>query len=342
MTYTVLSSEKLRKSASDTETKALLYLLGYHPNKEEIFYFVVDFFNDLTGMDNMASNIWDIQSKGASNSSPQAIGRELVTLFKNFVSEIEFTQYILFTNGVSNTLRKDSKLDVFDITNVNDQAFLKLREGLKEECIQKTYIDTNTITDENISSFLNEVIFVIGDRKPSDYIRPIIQAELKTMPTDEVLDAIFNEIRNAQSTKKNTVVEGIEINTADEAITYQRHLTSSEIKLLIINRIINRNPLASGCPLPFMEILQKFPPETKKEQLEECKNDLVRALFNKNNGKLFWELFAEIYRIIVENKSLGVEEIFRNISMDIKKQAIDFNVLSLKYFISTIKEGLEK
>ncbi|WP_195935349.1 hypothetical protein [Lactococcus lactis] len=342
MVYTVSSSEKLRKSASDTETKALLYLLGYHPNKEEIFYFVVDFFNDLTGMDNMAENIWDVQSKGASNPSPREIGKELVTLFKNFVSEIKFTQYILFTNGVSNTLRKDTQLEVFDSNNINAKALLSLKSGLKEECTQKMYIDNNTITDENLDSFIKKVTFVIGGKNPPDYIRPIIQAELKTEPTDDILEAIFNEIRNAQSSKKNTVVEHIVISTPDEAINYQRHITSSEIKLLIINRIINRDPLAPGCPIPFMEVYQKFPPETKNDQLEECKNDLARALFNKNNGKAFWELFAEIYKIIIENKKFGVEEIFLNIPKRIKRENSDFDVLSLKYFISTIKEGLGK
>ena len=53
MSYTVKSSERLRKSGSEAETKALLYLMNFRPDSDDIYYFVVDFFNDLTGMDNI-------------------------------------------------------------------------------------------------------------------------------------------------------------------------------------------------------------------------------------------------------------------------------------------------
>ena len=46
MAYTVKSSERLRPSAADTETKALLYLMNFRDDSDEIFFFVVDFFND--------------------------------------------------------------------------------------------------------------------------------------------------------------------------------------------------------------------------------------------------------------------------------------------------------
>lgn len=50
MSYTVKSSEKLWKSGAETETKALLYLMNFRSDSDDIlYYFVVDFFNDLTG-----------------------------------------------------------------------------------------------------------------------------------------------------------------------------------------------------------------------------------------------------------------------------------------------------
>lgn len=48
MSYTVKSSEKLRKSGAETETKALLYLMNFRSDSDDIHYFVVDFFNYLT------------------------------------------------------------------------------------------------------------------------------------------------------------------------------------------------------------------------------------------------------------------------------------------------------
>ena len=106
MSYTVKSSEKTKKTGSDYETKALLYLMNFRSDSDEIHYFVVDFFNDLTGMDRMASDLWDLQSKGAKNVSPKVIGQELVTLFKNYLSDIEFKTYILFMGGVSDSIHR--------------------------------------------------------------------------------------------------------------------------------------------------------------------------------------------------------------------------------------------
>lgn len=57
MSYTVKSSEKTRKSWAETETKALLYLMNLRKDSEEIYYFIVDFFNDLTGMDALSDKV---------------------------------------------------------------------------------------------------------------------------------------------------------------------------------------------------------------------------------------------------------------------------------------------
>ena len=43
---------------------------GFTSPNNEIYYFVVDFFNDLTGMNRYADKMWDLQSKGDKNPSP--------------------------------------------------------------------------------------------------------------------------------------------------------------------------------------------------------------------------------------------------------------------------------
>ena len=48
VTYTIRSSEITRESGAEYETKALLYLMNFSKGSEYIYYFVVDFFNDLT------------------------------------------------------------------------------------------------------------------------------------------------------------------------------------------------------------------------------------------------------------------------------------------------------
>ena len=195
MPYIVKSSEKTRKSGADGETKALLYLMNFRDDSDEIHYFVVDFFNDLTGMDRFTTKLWDVQSKSAKNNSPKAIGKELVTLFKNYMSEIEFTHYILFFGGVTNSFRINNDLNKFDIGNITQAAKDKLILGLKEEALSKEYINNADITDENIDSFLKKVLFVIDDKKPSEYVKAIIKNHPNIVPEEKLLNAIFNEIR---------------------------------------------------------------------------------------------------------------------------------------------------
>lgn len=342
MVYTVSSSEKLRKSAADAETKSLLYLMNFYENHEEIYYFVVDFFNDLTGMNRMAGKLWDIQSKGANNNSPKSLGKELVTLYKNFISEFEFNGYILFIGGVSSTVRIDSTKNIFKIDNVNENAIEKLKEGLIEEAQSKTYINSDDVKDEKINNFLKKVLFVIDDKEPSEYVRSIIKDHVALIPKNDELIAIFNEIRKIQADKKNTnPVENITITTIDQSLNYYRHLTSGQIKLLVIGRIINKNPFEKGCPVPFIDIYTSWPQESRNEALEDCKIALSRALFNKNCAEAFWILFNETYNQTITYPKKNVDEIFHSIDMDIRQNCPDFDVLSLKYFIATVKEGLQ-
>lgn len=71
MSYSVKFTERLRKSSTEMKTKALLYLMNFRDDSDKIHYFIVDFFNDLMGMDRSSSTTRDIQSKGDSNVSPK-------------------------------------------------------------------------------------------------------------------------------------------------------------------------------------------------------------------------------------------------------------------------------
>ena len=341
MSYTVKSSEKTRKSGADGETKALLYLMNFRSDSNDIHYFVVDFFNDLTGMDRFSTKLWDVQSKAAKNNSPKAIGKELVTLFKNYLSEFEFAYYILFVGGVTSVFRIDATLNTFDINNINDSAITEIKEGIKEEALAKGYINDKDITVHNISDFLNRVLFVIDDKEPSEYVRSIIKNHPGIVPEKQILDAIFNELRDEQSGKKNSKVEGITIQTTDEALNYCRHLTSNEIRLFVLQRIINRNPVEKGVPTSFIPIYNTWVPEHQKDMLDECKQSLCRALFNKNAANTFWTLFESIYDIINTHPHYDVQQIYLSINNNIKNASPDFDILLLKYFIAIVKDGIQ-
>lgn len=342
MPYTVKSSEKLRPSGAEYETKALLYLMNFRKDSSEIHYFVVDFFNDLTGMDRTGNRLWDLQSKGAKKSTPKAIGRELVTLFKNYKSDIDFEYYILFLGGDSPTVRIDKSKNVFDINNIQPSALNKLKQGLIEECINKSYIHSKNISEEELDDFLSKVQFVIDDKKPHEYVKSIIKTHTKLIPKEEVLNSIFNEIRDIQASKKNSsVVENITIEAPHEALDFFRHLTAGEIRLLTIHRLINRDPLEKGIPLPFNTILNRVPVERQKDVLLDCQLALSRALFNKNNAENFWRLFENVYTTVVRNPNDNVNVLFNKLNHKIVEKCYEFDVTSIKYFIALIKDGIE-
>lgn len=341
MHYTVKSSERLRKAGSDHETKALLYLMNFRSDSKEIYYFIVDFFNDLTGMDRFSEKLWDVQSKAGKNTSPKAIGKELVTLFKNHISELSFNNYILFVGGVSTTLCKDNTLTSFGIENITEKSLSKVIEGLKEEAQNKSYIDNSCITDENIESFFNKLLIVIDDKSNTDYVRSIIKDHPNIIPNENTLQTIFNEIRNKQSEKKNTLVEDITIQSSDEALNYCRHLTYNEIRLVTLHRIINSNPVEKSIPISFVNIYNSWVPERKREMHDECIQSLCRALFNKNNADAFWNLFENVYTIIIKQPAAKVQEIYTQIDSDTKKACVDFDSISLKYFIAVVKDGIQ-
>lgn len=343
MPYTVQSSEKLRKSGSEFETKSLLYLMNFRNDSDQIYYFVVDFFNDLTGMDKLAGNLWDLQSKANKQNSAKALGRELVTLYKNYLSQIDFYRYILFVGGVCDSFRIDATRNSFDISNVSSKNVERLKNGLKEEAKSKTYIDNSQVSDSSITTFLEKVVFVIDDKQPKQYVKAIIKDHPNMIPEDTILDAIFNEIRDKQSSKKNiNNVEGITIQTADEALDYYRHLTANQIRLLVLQRIINRDPLENGVPVSFLPIFKACPPEHQRDYIEKCQQTLCLALFNKNAADSFWCIFENTYQTILDNPHDDVESIYRKLDRDICMSSPDFDVESLKYFIAVVKDGIQK
>lgn len=342
MPYTVLSSERMRSAGAEYETKALLYLMNFRDDSNEIHYFVVDFFNDLTGMDRYADTLWDVQSKGAKNNSPTAIGKELVTLYKNYLSDLQFKHLILFLGGVSSTVREDDSIDIFDISNIKQTALEKIRTGLVSEATEKSYIDNTKITDEKINDFLQKVLFVVDNKTPAEYVKAIIKDHPAIIPEEKILDAIFNEIRNAQSGLKNTMVEGIVIQTSDEVLQYCRHLTNSEIRLMTLNRIINRNPVEkSSIPPSFVQIYSSWVPEKRREMLDSCIQTLCKALFNKNAAAEFWGLFENIYTLIIQHPHYDVQAIYQAIDIEKRNASPDFDAVSLKYFISVVKDGIQ-
>lgn len=100
--------------------------------------------------------------------------------------------------------------------------------------------------------------------------------------------------------------------------------------------------LKNAIPTSFIDIYNTWQPEEKINRIEECQQALYRVLFNNNTSDLFWHLFERTYNIIVKNPSYNVQQIFLDLNKSCYKIAKDlgFDVLSLKYFIAIVKDGI--
>lgn len=94
--YQFTTTERNNAKASEYETKSMLYLFGCRKDSNDIEIFIVDCFNDVSGANNGVQRLWDVQSKGVKSLDPRKIGIALVTLFQNYISDINFQYYILF------------------------------------------------------------------------------------------------------------------------------------------------------------------------------------------------------------------------------------------------------
>lgn len=110
---------------------------------------------------------------------------------------------------------------------------------------------------------------------------------------------------------------------------------------MALHRIINRNPIEKGIPAPFLPIYNAMPSEKQSDLIDECKQTLCRALFNKSAAKSFWTLFEAIYNEIVSYPANNIDKIYNSIDIGVKMSNPDFDIMSLKYFISVIKEGIQ-
>ena len=341
MSYVVSSSEKTKGIGAEFETKAMLYLMSDRDDSHKIYNFAIDFFNDVTGLDIHSTKAWDLQSKGTKTGGPKDIGRAMVTLFKNYMSELHFDYLILFLAKVPSTLRKDDTLTSFTIDNIPEKVMVGIKKGLVEESRDKTYINNKWVTDQNIDAFLQQVTFVVDNKSKAEYIKHIIRLNPKFIPNDAVLDGIFNIIRDAQSSKKNNKsVEGEVVEHLRDATKYDRIIKVKEIRLMVVNTLINRNIVGSGTPVCFFPIIQRFDGIKQKNIIEDCQLQIAVALSDKANTDSFWDLFNVIYDVVISNRCLTVTETYALIEND---EAINKTLLddfAIYYLISLMKEAL--
>ncbi len=343
--YKVTASEERNEKAAEYETKSMLYMMNYYEKSDMIHWFVIDFFNDVTGVNKLQDACYDIQSKGVKNIAPMEMGRYLVTLFKNFVSPFNFEDFVLFIDSVSVTISKILKdKSVFTTQDLSEEIIDSIKTGLKDEAEKKTYIENKSfITDETINDFLKRVTFVIDTRKKEDYIKDAVELSNSVIVDDKDLRKIFKEIRDKQSSKKNNGAEGELLSSIGCFQKYDKHIRKDDIQDLIINRICFKTALRDDDKIPksFIKISSSINEDIMDDEIENCQDDIFRLMSDKNNKKAFWDLFSESVRIIKSNPCFDINQIYDNIDKSKVNAVRWLDALSCKYFLSLIKDALK-
>lgn len=206
--YQFTTTERNNEKASEYETKSMLYLFGCREDSQKMEVFIIDCFNDVSGADSNVQRIWDVQSKGVKSLNPKKIGIALITLFQNYLSDIEFEHYIFFMPKLKVMYLNDESLKCYHVDNFKQQYINKIKQGLKEEYQRR---NRSIPVDDDIDNFVESVEFVIAEDGKKGYIKNITRFKSNSILDDEFYDSLFDEIRDQQTILKTENINDYEI-----------------------------------------------------------------------------------------------------------------------------------
>ena len=341
--YRIKTSERNNDKATEYETKSLLYLLTKIKGHRTIDLFIIDCFNDVTGVAEGYKDSWDIQSKNVASLTPRKVGIALYTLFANYVSDLLFGHYILFLPPLKDSYVNNVTAEAFQFDNFVTEKIKDVKSGLESEIVRRNDANVNTsVNIAKIDTFLSEVIFITDRYNKSEYIKSIIKFKNLSSLKDEFLIRIFEEIRAKQAVKKISNVNGVEVSSIQEAAGLGKNITRKEIELLVVNRVIGNDLFnKNGVPLYFIREVSTMDEEDVADLIQECQSQIGKTLFNKNNRRAFWYLLEEIISVIETDKKQGIRSILSQISAKAKGRVFTMDENALLYLIALVKEGLE-
>ena len=337
--YTFTNTEINNEKASDSEAKSMLYLVGIHQENEEVDIITFDCFNDVTGSTESFSKMWDIQSKNYSNFPPSKIGESLYTLYNNFISSFDFHEYILFCNPLNQDYLVDTSSPYYKFDNISESTKSGIIKKLTSMVQEKNKTDCVPFLDE----FLAQVSFYEDRHSKSDYIKSISKFKNTKIIDDKIYENIFKEIRDKQSSLKNSYIENLTIKQPNEVLKLNRHLTKNQIHTLIISKLVGIEIFSyDGIPMSFFNYVCELDEDDAEDLLLECRSNISKAFFDKNSYILFWSIIERITFEIHKEKSKKVDDVYEKTKSRINKIPQYLDEMSLKYLISLLISGYKK
>ena len=331
------TTEQNNQKANDYETKALLYLLSFRKDSNNIETFAIDCFNDVTGCNKNYSVLWDVQSKNVQSLNPSKIGSHLITLFHNYEHNFPFKYFIFLMPKLKDMYLNNENKEIFCFNNFKAKYHQKIQQGLQQE-YKRRY--KTPINSGNINNFLNKVVFVIGNKSKCEYVKNITKFKTNIVQ-DKFFEDIFDEIRDKQTSFKNITIHNCSINRPSEITKTNKIFKRVDFDALIINRFIGYDLFKNLNTIPnsFLDSIKDFDTETRKDIIQNANSEIARCLFDKNNKKLFWIFFEKLIYTIkmnLKNSSEGLYNIISNLKIEFPNE---LSKLTIIYLISLIKDG---
>lgn len=310
MAYIVSHTEKLQPSARAKELETLFYMFSVSKNKDDIEYYVVDVFNDLTGADSSYSHAYDFQSKAQYNENPALIAENLETLFLNYLSSFPFVSFTLFYGGANGKWLIDTSLQEYRFSNFTDKAKSTILEKLQLINKETKTHESTAVDLTRINGFLDKVYFVSPKQTSKEYLTQYLSGLTKKILSSDICARICTAIGNAQQALKNTSLEGKALSKLNEVSKYGHSLSKSQIKNKILNTIFSENIFKShSIPLEFQQYNAGYPEGLMKEHFEDCQDGIFKAYSVKGMDKQFWLFFKSICQIYEANKDTTLNQI---------------------------------
>lgn len=159
---------------------------------------------------------------------------------------------------------------------------------------------------------------------------------------DDFYTAIFKEIRDKQTALKNSDIENIEIKRPNEVLGLKRHLTSQDLQVFVLNRLVGGDVFSTRKSLPssYAVFTRYIDEDDIEDHVFERNAELSRAFFDKNNQKYFWRLFAAIFDSLSKERSKKVLDVIGEIDTSLIQKTEHMSVDSIKFLVAIIKDGL--
>lgn len=339
--YEIRNTEQNNKTASDYETKALLYMLAIDKRSDDISIFFIDCFNDVTGADLSCEMLWDVQSKGVKSLRPKTLGEAMITLFLNYSSDLLICKSLLFIPRLKDGYLVDENALQFHINNFQEKKRDKVKEGLVCEHLRRLDVEKlPSGVDQEIDQFLSDVLFVTACPDEANYVRDIVEFKDKDIKHPEFYKSIFREIRDRQTALKNINVEGVKYKHPSDLLEYDKHLKKNDITILIVNRLIGIELFDdSQIPISYSEELDGVDSDERKDIVQHNNECLAKTLFNKNNKLEFWFLLEKIVMLIKDHPASKPRMLYENLPRSMLAPVHTLDESSVIYFISLVKDG---